>query len=73
MGKELLDVENSLKLLAEKNSELSGKLDHNNSEIAILQERLAQGGRTGDRLAISRKEIIAEQLAAEQAPSGNGR
>ena len=67
MGKELLDVENSLKLLAEKNSELSGKLDHNNSEIAILQERLAQGGRTSDRLAISRKEIIAEQRAAEQA------
>ena len=35
LGKELLDVENSLKLLAEKNSELSGKLDHNNSEIAM--------------------------------------
>jgi chromosome segregation protein len=67
LNKELLDVEESLKLLADKNNELREKNEENNATIAILNERINQGNMAKNRFQENQKKCMVDRaVAAEQ-------
>jgi chromosome segregation protein len=66
LNKELLDMEESLKLLAEQNNELREKNEENNATIAILNERINQGNTAKKRLQENQQKSMADKTVAEE-------
>ena len=65
LSKEMLDLEQSLQLLAEKNNALRDQLEAGKVEIRTLEERCQQGDANQARLLEQRQALAQQKTAAE--------